>query len=132
MGMLPPPPICPGIWSCGSTGFGGGEKFENDMFMPSGKSWSGWKFSQSDCEMLGELRVTRKRSGGVAGTENVGLNGDVGRVFPRELPVPRYGSCCDRWLFGDICGPDMDGPLPDGCPISLDGVTAGVCGLDLS
>jgi hypothetical protein len=40
------------------------------MAVPSGNSWSGWKFSQRDGERLGEVRVTRKKSGGVAGREN--------------------------------------------------------------
>lgn len=78
---------CAGIGSDGSTvpGGGGGEVSSGKMAVPSGNSWSGWKFSQSDGERLGEVRVTRKKSGGVAGRENWALNGVVGRVFPREM-----------------------------------------------
>lgn len=65
--------------------------------LPSGKSWSGWKFSQSCCDIGGEFRVTRKRSGGVAGMEKP-LNGEFARVpirelmrdGPRDLFVGRY------------------------------------------
>jgi hypothetical protein len=39
------------------------------MDVPSGNNWSGWKFSHREGERLGEVRVTRKRSGGVAGSE---------------------------------------------------------------
>jgi len=39
-----------------------------------------------------EFRVTRNRSGGVAGIEYEGLKGVGGRVFPRQLPPPIKAS----------------------------------------
>jgi hypothetical protein len=71
---------------------GGGDVNSGKMAVPSGKSWSGWKFSQSEGERLGEVRVTRKKSGGVAGRENWALKGVVGRVLLRELEGPEMGS----------------------------------------
>jgi hypothetical protein len=85
--------ICDGIWRDGSTAEGwGGDVNSGKKAVPSGKSWSGWKFSQRDGERLGDVRVTRKKSGGVAGRENWPLNGVVGLVLARELPVPVIGS----------------------------------------
>lgn len=75
---------------------------------------------------MGEVRVTRKRSGGVAGRENCPLKGVVGRVFPRERPVPVKDS---RGTPGEPWGRcDAEG----GGKSSLDGVAAGVCGRDRS
>ena len=65
-----------------------GDDNSGNIAVPSGNNCSGWKFSQSDGERLGDVRVTRNRSGGVAGRENWPLKGVVGRVFPRERPVP--------------------------------------------
>lgn len=85
--------ICDGIWRDGSTVAGwGGDVSSGKKAVPSGKSWSGWKFSQREGERLGEVRVTKKKSGGVAGRENWPLNGVVGLVLARELPVPVIGS----------------------------------------
>lgn len=91
-----------GIWRDGSTEpGGGGEVNSGKKVVPSGKSWSGWKFSQRDGERFGEARVTKKKSGGVAGRENWPLKGVVGRVLARELPVPVIGSWGPRCVFGD-------------------------------
>ncbi len=45
--------------------------------------------------MVGEFRVTRKRSGGVPG-KKVPLNGETGRVVLRELPM----KASLRGMFG--------------------------------
>jgi len=122
--------FCVWSWLCicswGSTAPSCGEASSGKNAVPSGNSCSGWKFSQRDGERLGEVRVTRNRSGGVAGRENCPLKGVVGRVFPRERPVPvkdSRGTPGEPWgRFGAEC-----------CPISsLDGVAAGVCGRDRS
>jgi hypothetical protein len=85
--------ICGGSCRFGSTDAGGwGEVNSGKKAVPSGNSWSGWKFSQREGERLGEVRVTRKKSGGVAGRENWPLKGVVGRVLARELPFPVIGS----------------------------------------
>lgn len=54
----------------------------------SGNSWFGWKFSHKLCEMGGEERVTRYKSGGVPGGRfSGGWKGVVGRVDVPRVPV---------------------------------------------
>ena len=79
-----------------------GDRLGNaDRLELSGKSWSGWKFSHRACEMFGELRVTRYKSGGVAGRENEGLNGVAGLVWGRELVPPMKVSAPVWRTVGD-------------------------------
>lgn len=100
-------------------------KFVPSPIVPSGNNWSGWKFSQSCCDMLGESLVTRNRSGGVAGIEYP-LKGELARVGPRE---GRRDAPLDR-EDGRYCSLGRGGEprklvlwLWEG---SRDGVTAGV------
>lgn len=99
------------------------------ILVSAGKSWSGWKLLQRSWGIFGELRVTRKRSGGVPGYENpFGLKGLVGRVALRELPM--NASC--RGMSGECVAVAKVG-IP-GCTggSSREGVIAGVCGRDRS
>ena len=68
--------------------------------------------------MLGEFRVTRYKSGGVAGTEKDGLNGVAGLVCGRELEPPMKASFCLE--FGDVTGGAAIGAIL--WPGSRDGV----------
>lgn len=84
---------------------------ENDivMFVPSGNSWSGWKFSHNDCGIGGEWRVTRKRSGGVAGMDNPPGKGEAGRVPPRDGPGGK------NWSAAFLRGGEDRPATPAGC-----------------
>src|SRR5271155_3193181 len=118
---------CCGICSCGSTAVFGGGLENGIVFVPSGNSWSGWKFSHNDWDIGGEFRVTKNRSGGVAGIEYP-AKGEFARVPPREgildgprdIPVGRNWSVGFR-IFGELSPPRLL------CwATSLDGVTEGV------
>ena len=82
------------------------------MLVPSGNSRSGWKFSHRFWDIGGEFRVTRYRSGGVAGTEYDGLKGVGGRVLLRDAPVPKKTSPEWRKVGDNVDGAAMLPPIP--------------------
>ena len=124
-----------GAANCGSR-FGMAKEAKGMLPEFSGNSWSGWKFSHMFCEMGGELRVTRNRSGGLLGTEKDGLKGVGGLVMERDVRPPMSVSVVGRGGGAEVtgrAGAPMTVTRPCACPAgSRGGIGAGVCGRDRS